>query len=67
MARANENPYWLLQAYKGRKVLQQTVCHTKGAARDLQTQSERGGEFWWADHRIKPVPRNELGAHLNVG
>ena len=66
MARANENPYWLLEVHKGRKVLQQTVCSTKGAAVALQAHSERGGEFWWADHRIKAVPRTELGA-LIVG
>lgn len=64
MARANENPYWLLEAHQGRNVLQRTLCSTKGAARALQTHSETQGKFWWADHRTRPVTRDELAKYL---
>lgn len=61
MAR-HENPYRVVLAIDNRRgkrgnILQATFCDTLGAARSVQEASEAGGEYWWADHEIKPVNR----------
>lgn len=62
MARASENPYQLVLAIDNRtgkkgNILQSTFCDTLSAARSVKEASEQGGEFWWADHEIRPVQR----------